>query len=110
MKEILAVAVAGLAYVVATSFANAQEFGDAKKGAILAERICAQCHAVKNGEARSPNSNAPKFGNVAKTSGMTPTALRVWLQTSHPTMPNLVLENDEKDNIIAYLLSLKSDR
>ena len=39
---------------------------------------------------------------------MTATALSVWLQSSHPTMPNFILNNDDTRNIIAYILSLKT--
>ena len=39
---------------------------------------------------------------------MTATALRTWLQTSHPTMPNIVLKADDRDNVIAYILSLNA--
>ena len=38
---------------------------------------------------------------------MTATALRVWLQTSHPTMPNIMLAPNDMDNVVAYILSLK---
>jgi hypothetical protein len=38
---------------------------------------------------------------------MTSTALTVALQTSHRTMPNLVIKGDDAMNIIAYILSLK---
>jgi hypothetical protein len=38
---------------------------------------------------------------------MTGTALTVWFQTSHPTMPNLILTAAEKADVIAYILSLR---
>src|SRR6187431_3680 len=38
---------------------------------------------------------------------MTATALTVWLQTSHPTMPNIILEPNDVSNVVAYILSLK---
>jgi hypothetical protein len=45
---------------------------------------------------------------------MTGTALAVWFRTSHPvlpkTMPNLVIEDDDMDNVIAYILSLRGRR
>ena len=88
--------------------ASAQEFGDAKKGQAFAQMICAECHSVTAGPAFSPNSKAPAFSTVANTSGMTAMALRTWLQTSHPTMPNLVLKTEERDNVIAYILSLNN--
>jgi hypothetical protein len=38
---------------------------------------------------------------------MTGTALTVWMQTSHPTMPNIVLTKQETLDVVAYILSLK---
>jgi hypothetical protein len=38
---------------------------------------------------------------------MTAAALTVALRTSHRTMPNIMLEPPELDNVIAYILSLK---
>lgn len=87
--------------------ASAQEMGDAKKGATLAQSICSECHAVRAGDTRSPNAKAPTFVSVAATRGMTEMALRVWLQSPHPTMPNFMLEEAAKDDVIAYILSLK---
>jgi mono/diheme cytochrome c family protein len=102
---VVALSVAQLATHV--SAVSAQETGDARKGAVLAQSICAQCHAVGNGESRSPNAKAPTFASVAATRGMSEMALRVWLQSPHPTMPNIMLDADEKDDVIAYIISLK---
>ena len=107
MKHPLIAAVIALSVGQLTSHVSAQEMGDAKKGATLAQTVCAECHAVAKGESRSPNTKAPAFPNVAGTRGMTEMALRVWLQSPHPTMPNLMLAEDEKDDVIAYILSLK---
>jgi mono/diheme cytochrome c family protein len=93
-----------------TAQAAAQEMGDAKKGAILAQTICAECHAVESTEISSPNTRAPNFASVAKTPGMTAMALRVRLEFPHPMMPNLLLTNEQKDDVVAYLLSLKSSK
>jgi hypothetical protein len=38
---------------------------------------------------------------------MSAKALLVWMQTKHPTMPNLVSERQNLMNAIAYILSLK---
>jgi hypothetical protein len=64
------------------------------------------CHALKQVET-SPEPTAPPFADVANTQGMTATALTVWLTTSHPTMPNIVIEPHDMDNVVAYILSLK---
>lgn len=87
--------------------AYAQEPGNAQAGYAFAQRNCAECHAVRRGQTESPNQDAPSFESVAKTSGMTGRALVVWLQTSHPTMPNFLVPEKDRDDVVAYILSLK---
>ena len=87
--------------------AAAQEMGDAKRGHLLAETVCSECHAIDKGAPRSRNGDAPTFESVAKTRGMTPMALRVALRTPHQKLPNLVIKDQEVDDIIAYLATLK---
>ena len=41
---------------------------------------------------------------------MTEIALRAWMQSSHRTMPNIVLDDNETDNVIAYIMRLKAGR
>jgi hypothetical protein len=31
------------------------------------------------------------------------------MQSTHPTMPNIILEDDELRNVVAYILSLKDE-
>jgi mono/diheme cytochrome c family protein len=83
-----------------------QQTGDPAAGAVYVEKICAQCHTIKGAEI-SPNPTAPPFKVVANTPGMTATALAVWLTTSHPTMPNIVLEGQDLENVIEFILTLK---
>jgi len=82
---------------------NAEEPGDPRAGRAFAQAHCAQCH----GRHVSPNVDAPPFVNVAKTPGMTGRALAVFLQTSHPTMPNFVVGKKDRNNVIAYIMSLR---
>jgi mono/diheme cytochrome c family protein len=105
MKRIF---LATVALIGLASHAGAQTPGDPQKGAALANSVCAQCHAVRKGQLRSPDPMAPSFSTVAKAPGMTDRALRVWLQSSHPTMPNFILSGDEKNDVIAYILSLQT--
>ena len=107
MKRIFVSALAGLGFIMLAAPVPAQEIGDAKKGATFAQMVCAECHAVRRGQFRSPNTKAPTFASIAASPGMTATAIRVWLQTPHPTMPNLLLHDDEKDNVVAYILSIR---
>ena len=90
--------------------AAAQDLGNAKLGKEYAERVCAECHDVEARGEISPNPDAPSFQSVADTTGMSARALVVWLQTSHPTMPNLILKPDDMDNVIAYIMSLKTPK
>lgn len=103
-RSIIVISIA-LAYTV-----QAQEMGDPKSGSDYAEAVCAECHAVKKGQRVSPHERAPAFELVANTRGMTETALRVWFQSPHPSMPNLVLREKTADDMIAYIMSLKGER
>jgi mono/diheme cytochrome c family protein len=86
---------------------EAQEIGQASHGLAPAQRLCAECHAIEKRYARSPNANAPRFQAIASTPGMTAIALTAALNTSHHSMPNIVLAADEQADIIAYILNLK---
>lgn len=86
---------------------QAQEIGQPSRGLALAQRLCAECHAIQKEYARSPNANAPRFQAIASIPGMTAIALSAALNTSHHSMPNVMLAADEQADIIAYILSLK---
>jgi mono/diheme cytochrome c family protein len=82
------------------------EIGDPQAGFDYARANCAGCHALS--QEPTPNPKAPRFRDVANTPGMTPTAIRVWLQNAnHPTMPNIVIEGQNLRDLTAYILSLK---
>jgi mono/diheme cytochrome c family protein len=96
-----------LGFVATVSVAQAQ---DVEQGRQLALEVCANCHAVLPDEALSPVVTAPSFEVVAMTPGMTAAALNVWLTAqSHPTMPNIVLSQQEVSDVSAYILSLQTN-
>jgi mono/diheme cytochrome c family protein len=103
----LRVALLSSSVIVAASPVQAQG-GDTRRGLAIARETCAMCHGVRTGE-RSPNANAPAFDAVAAVPGMTGLALQSMLQTSHREMPNLILQSDERADLIAYILSLKAN-
>jgi mono/diheme cytochrome c family protein len=86
-----------------------QQIGDAEKGKQYALEFCTGCHAVQPEQPLSPLPKAPRFEDVANTPGMTAISLTAWFQTSHPTMPNIVMTDAQMRNVIQYILSLKSD-
>jgi mono/diheme cytochrome c family protein len=89
------------------SVADAQTVGDAGEGLALAQQACAACHATVPEQARSPNARAPRFADLAAAPGMTNAALMVALTTPHAGMPMFTLTRDQRDDVIAYILSLR---
>jgi len=81
--------------------------GNVGRGAEIARSICAACHVVARGQPAAPNSQAPPFPTIASTPGMTSIALSAALMTSHRLMPNIILEPEQRRDVIAYILSLR---
>jgi hypothetical protein len=84
-----------------------QEIGQPSRGFVLAQRLCAKCHAIQKQFLRSANANAPHFQAVASIPGMTAIAVSAALNMSHRAMLNIMLAANEPADIIAYILSLK---
>lgn len=110
MKRVKRMAALAAALVVTSAGVRAQE-SDVAAGYAFARNACQPCHAVE-AEQSTPRRIVigPAFRDVANTSGMTATAIRVFLRTSHPKMPNLILTPEETDDVIAYILSLRVPR
>jgi hypothetical protein len=52
--------------------------------------------------------SAPTFSELAAEASITAYSLRALLRSSHETMPQITLTPDEMDDIVGYILSLKS--
>jgi cytochrome c len=91
LRPVAAVAIAGA--LSTTAFGAAAQEGNIAAGHAFASDACKACHVVDPQE-KSPRNLviAPAFRDIANTSGMTATALRVFLTSSHPKMPNLILK------------------
>ena len=107
---------ARLAVMVAAALSVAAFNADAQDGDVAAGRTFARearnsCHVV---EPTNPSPRmvviGPDFQDIANTKGMTATALRVFLTTSHPKMPNLILAPQQIADVSAYILSLRERR
>jgi len=85
----------------------AQDIGNATRGWKLAVRTCAGCHWVHH-EGKSGSLRAPTLTAIANTKGMSAIALNVALLTSHRSMPNIVLNAQERADLIAFILTLKT--
>lgn len=88
---------------------HAQEGESVQRGLGLARQVCSECHAIQPQQLQSPNMRAPTFAALSTTPGMTATALSVALTTPHAGMPMFRLTADQRENIIAYILSLKRE-
>jgi hypothetical protein len=61
-----------------------------------------RCHEVPNAQLPGPS-----FSAIAAMPSTSAQSLGVFLKTSHANMPNLILGNSERDDVIAYILSLR---
>jgi cytochrome c len=82
--------------------------GDSSPGKDLAERWCAQCHALERNRWVSPNSKALPFPQHAAEPSVTPYSLRVLLRSPHASMPNLMLTPEQMNENTEYIMSMKS--
>jgi len=99
-------------FAVSAYAANAQDTpGNSEAGRVYVSQVCSPCHAVTAEQtAQRRIVIAPDFQAIANTPGITATALRAFLQTPHPKMPNLILTPEQSDDVIAFLLSLRDGR
>jgi cytochrome c len=74
----------------------------------LAEAWCKSCHRIDASAART-ESVAPDFVALAAMPSTTELSLKVFLQSNHRSMPNLMLTPDQSGDIVNYILSLKRD-
>ena len=98
LATLLALGVAGIGHA---------QVGVSQQGRVLAQEVCSECHAVTKGQVRSPNSRSPTFSELAGAPGMTSVALMVALTTPHAGMPMFMLTVEQREDIIAYILSLR---
>jgi cytochrome c len=73
-------------------------------GRALAEKMCAQCHAVgRSGE--SPRAGAPPFRALDRRLDLDSFAgrLREGLASSHPDMPMFRFSREDAKAVVAYL-------
>ena len=114
----LALAAAFLTSISAISSVSADETADVaavKRGRFVAEVICSTCHVIP--DQRFPRAllrPTPSFEEIANRPDLTPGALHEFLGTTHwdmktlpMTMPDFMLSEKEKGDVIAYIHSLR---
>lgn len=78
----------------------------AAAGHRLAGAWCKECHAIEATPMRQATA-APDFADIASRPSTTALSLKVFLRTSHPSMPNIIIAPDQADDLVNYILSLK---
>ena len=79
---------------------------DPSVGGKLAVRWCMACHVVEPNQSTATD-NAPTFRAIAARPGTTASSLDRYLSIGHTLMPDFSLSSQERDALVAYILSLR---
>jgi mono/diheme cytochrome c family protein len=103
-KFIIAIALIGSAGFLMSASAQSLDPG---VGRHLAETVCSACHQIDAySQGPGPNPNAPNFVDISRMPSMSELAIKVFLQSPHPNMPDFILSSEEIDSVTAYIHSL----
>lgn len=105
---LLAPILVGLGVLAAASAASAQS--DLRpRGAILVQRYCANCHAVRR-TGQSPNPAAPPFRDLNQRYHIDDLgeALAEGILTGHPAMPEFKFPPKDIRAVLAYIKSIQT--
>jgi cytochrome c len=80
-----------------------------QRGRILAERMCADCHAVGE-RGQSPHAAAPAFRTLERRMDLDPfmDRLREGLAVGHPDMPMFRFTREDARAFVLYLRSIQA--
>ena len=98
------IAVAAIAQL-ATNAAGAQ---DIAAGERIAQTWCGNRHIVDRKNKPAGSDAVPTFASIAAMKSTTEMSLDAFLTTPHGRMPDLVLSHTEIQDVVAYILSLRS--
>lgn len=91
-----------------TACAADEMIGNAASGRGFAAANCTECHATEPKPARSISpAGAPSFLAVANAKTTTALGLNVFLVTPHSTMPNIMISEQDRQNVVAYIMSMR---
>jgi hypothetical protein len=75
-------------------------------GRQVALELCSSCHQVVEGQPL-PRQNIASFFAIASLTSTTALSLKVFLQSNHKGMPNLIVSESDSNDLVGYILSLK---
>lgn len=83
--------------------------GNPADGLAFAKGHCAECHLVEGDWQDIAKPYPPAFAQIAADPKYTDLSLRVFLRTPHLNMPDFILTERETADVVAYIISLKSN-
>jgi mono/diheme cytochrome c family protein len=90
------------------ALARAQDVG---RGKAMAVRWCANCHVVTSSATIGSANGAETFPELARDPKVTAARLRAAMTSQHGgRMPDFALTQEEQDDLIAYIFSLRANR
>ena len=109
------VAAALVALALAACGGTQRAGGDAAKGHEIAERWCSECHRVspqdpsgsRPGHVLPPQNPGPDFAEIARRPYADAYYLSRFMSDLHLPMPTYRLSLAERQDVIAYILTLK---
>ena len=102
MAGMLVMATPGAGALAATDGPGSPVYG---RG--LAVDLCGDCHIVSPDQSPDGMRPGPDLMERVGAPEITELALRSYLRTTHPVMPNIMLTQEQADDIIAYLMTFK---
>ncbi len=82
---------------------------DAEAGAVLSEKLCAACHVVSASDARAGEPGIPTFSAIANAPDQTAELVAGSIIVPHPPMPAVPLSLPEIRDIVAYIMTLRTE-
>ena len=99
-------AITALVGSIAIATAAGAQTVDPSIGRRLAETVCSECHQIDAASPPGSNPAAPSFVDISRMTSTTELAIKVFLRSSHPHMPDIILSPEEIDSVAAYIIGL----
>jgi mono/diheme cytochrome c family protein len=88
----------------------AAQSADPSLGRDIVEKQCSVCHKVKASSPGDKTTVAPSLTDVSRMPSTNELSIKVFLQSSHRGMPNIILTPEEIDSVASYIVGLKGGK
>lgn len=88
----------------------AAQSADPSIGRDLAEKQCSVCHKIGASAPGDKTPVAPSFTDISRMPSANELSLKVFLRSSHPKMPNIILSPEEIDSVASFIVGLKEKK